>query len=410
MKAKNNTFIRFAFKTGIWFGGILSIFLFLLAGCAGNTDTVPPQANPTATSLLVAETKTPVKTVAENQDPTPTLAVELVQTKTPTLEQTNEPQPTPTAIVLDATPTAAVETTPEPTQVSVTEPKPERNCTDVAAFVEDVTIPDGTLFKAGDEFEKTWRIQNAGTCVWEGYQLVYAGGEAMNGISSPIQTINPKEYANLSIKLNAPNRGGTHIGNWLFVNSEGKSFGVGVPNTGTLWVEIKVDYPSVSVSPGSGSTGSSGKGSGSGSSTASACNFSPNADYINLILALVNGARIEQGLQTLEFDSQLAQAAQSHSIDMACNALISHNGSDGSLWYDRVKAQGFANYNSARENIYAGNPDFGGDAEGAFVWWMNSPTHRANILYENVSRIGIGYAFYDKGDIHGFYTMVVARP
>ena len=228
----------------------------------------------------------------------------------------------------------------------------------------------------------------------------------MNGHSTPIQVIQPGEYANVSIKLSAPVRGVAHVGNWLFLNSEGKPFGVGVPNSGTLWVEIKVDYPVVNAGPPSGDRG----GAGSGQAGPSGCGHSQNPGFINQILADVNAARSEAGLLPLALDPQLSMAAQNHSVDMACSGVISHNGSDGLLWYDRVKAQGFANYTSARENIYAGNPDFGGDAAAAFGWWMNSPIHRANILFENVTHIGIGYAFYDKKDIQGYYTLVVARP
>jgi uncharacterized protein YkwD len=87
----------------------------------------------------------------------------------------------------------------------------------------------------------------------------------------------------------------------------------------------------------------------------------------------------------------LAAAALAHSTDMACNDIVSHIGSDGSLWYNRVEAQGYANYNSSRENIYVGNPDFGGTADVAFNWWWNSQIHHDNILNPDVSQIGVAY-------------------
>jgi uncharacterized protein YkwD len=43
-----------------------------------------------------------------------------------------------------------------------------------------------------------------------------------------------------------------------------------------------------------------------------------------------------------------------------------------------------------------GDPSFGGDANGVFAWWMNSPVHRDIILSDQISQIGIGYAFHSK--------------
>ena len=46
---------------------------------------------------------------------------------------------------------------------------------DQAAFIRDVTVPDGSPFAPGETFTKTWRLQNTGTCTWttSNYTLVY---------------------------------------------------------------------------------------------------------------------------------------------------------------------------------------------------------------------------------------------
>ena len=45
---------------------------------------------------------------------------------------------------------------------------------DAAAFVRDVTIPDGTIVEPGRDFTKTWRLKNVGTCSWTtAYALVF---------------------------------------------------------------------------------------------------------------------------------------------------------------------------------------------------------------------------------------------
>ncbi len=37
---------------------------------------------------------------------------------------------------------------------------------EAAQFISDVTIPDGTTIAADDNFTKTWRLKNIGSCTW----------------------------------------------------------------------------------------------------------------------------------------------------------------------------------------------------------------------------------------------------
>ena len=48
---------------------------------------------------------------------------------------------------------------------TVTE-EPDSDCTPDSEFVDDITIPDGTLVEPGETITKTWRIRNDGTCTW----------------------------------------------------------------------------------------------------------------------------------------------------------------------------------------------------------------------------------------------------
>src|SRR5215204_1683580 len=43
--------------------------------------------------------------------------------------------------------------------------QPSTRC-DAAAFITDVTYPDGTSLGVGVSFTKIWRIKNVGTCTW----------------------------------------------------------------------------------------------------------------------------------------------------------------------------------------------------------------------------------------------------
>src|SRR5512140_2396177 len=79
---------------------------------------------------------------------------------------TTEP-PTPTTAAAAASPEAA-------------SPTPTGACTDLAAFVTDVTIPDYSHLDPKEAFKKTWRVKNAGTCTWtSSYTAVYSRGDAL---------------------------------------------------------------------------------------------------------------------------------------------------------------------------------------------------------------------------------------
>ena len=95
---------------------------------------------------------------------------------------------------------------------------------------------------------------------------------------------------------------------------------------------------------------------------------------------------------------------------MACINIVSPVGSDGSSCYDRGARQGYTNNYSARENIYVGNPVFGGTPQGAFDWWMDSTTHRDNILHIEVTEAGVAYVFNPSSEYGGYYTTVFAKP
>jgi len=288
-------------------------------------------------------------------------------------------------------------------------------CTDIANFVEDVTVPDGTSFRQGDTFTKTWRVRNDGTCTWDSkYALVSAGGVVMNAaLSNPLPDVSPGTSADISINMTAPSRGGVYQSNWEFQNSAGERFGVGPGTQGLLWAQIAVSFvqPTPAQTTLAASTPSAQTAVAAPMPSAQGgCAATHDPSVEAQVLALINEARTSQGLNALQSQDQLTAAALAHSMDMACNNFVDHIGSDGSLWYDRVKAQGYANYNSSRENIYVGHPEFGGNAQGAFTWWWNSKVHHDNMLNPDVSQIGVAYVFDPNSQYGGYYTTVFARP
>ncbi len=125
-----------------------------------------------------------------------------------------------------ATPGGLTVETPTPTLKAGVTPSPTV-CSYDSVFVTDITIPDGTEVKAGESFDKTWRIKNSGCLDWgAGVQLVHVGGDIMGGpsITDVAQTA-VGGTIDLTITLNAPSTGGDYSGYWQLRDPEGKLFG-----------------------------------------------------------------------------------------------------------------------------------------------------------------------------------------
>ncbi len=164
----------------------------LLAGCAsGVTPTIPPG--------------TP--------GPTPVVDLQLV------------PVPTESPVPLPAAPTAI--------------------CSNDAEFLEDLTLPDGTLVLPGAALDKRWLILNRGGCGWgPEYRLVQIGDSRIQG---------PRELAlypavaggqaTWQVSLVAPLEEGEYISRWQAQAPDGTTFG------DEVYVLIVVDATPLTPSP-----------------------------------------------------------------------------------------------------------------------------------------------------------------
>jgi hypothetical protein len=154
-------------------------------------------------------------------------------TITPSLTPTPAPSLTATPTI---SPSSTVGSTPSQTPQSVNPPAPT-TC-DNAAFVSDVTIPDGTQLSPGDVFTKTWRIQNSGTCTWTSdYAVAFASGTIMDAttpIALAVDTVLPGATVDISVGMVAPETAGQYTGYWRMQNASGVDFGV------TFFVDILV--------------------------------------------------------------------------------------------------------------------------------------------------------------------------
>ena len=98
---------------------------------------------------------------------------------------------------------------------------------DDAKWVSDVTVPDGTEMTPGQDFVKTWKIQNTGSCTWgTGYTVIFAYGEKMSGVSEPLTSaVAPSEEVEISVRFKAPNNTGQYSSVWRMANAGNSPFG-----------------------------------------------------------------------------------------------------------------------------------------------------------------------------------------
>lgn len=120
-----------------------------------------------------------------------------------------------------------------------------------------------------------------------------------------------------------------------------------------------------------------------------------------VIVELTNDERADNNLPALKRNSVLDEAARMKAQDMAKNEYFAHYSPTGvSPWHWFAEA----NYNfiHAGENLAIHFTD-SSDVVDA---WMESPTHRANIVNANYKEIGVGTA---EGTYQGFKTVYVVQ-
>ncbi len=119
------------------------------------------------------------------------------------------------------------------------------------------------------------------------------------------------------------------------------------------------------------------------------------------VAQLTNESREEAGLKPLTVNPLLTQAAQLKAEDMAKNSYYAHVGPDGKSMLHWLNAVGYK-YLNAGENLVIDRDT----SEAAVDAWMQSQTHRQNILRPQFTEIGIGVA---KGRYKGQDTIYVVQ-
>jgi hypothetical protein len=121
--------------------------------------------------------------------------------------------------------------TPAPTHIPSPIPTPlvpsATSCTNDLSFVQDVTVPDGTLVTPSERVDKQWLVTNAGTCNWDAsYHLKLIAGDALDVPTQ--QVLYPARagtQTTLRIVFTAPQTPGDYSSAWQAVAPDGTTFG-----------------------------------------------------------------------------------------------------------------------------------------------------------------------------------------
>lgn len=119
------------------------------------------------------------------------------------------------------------------------------------------------------------------------------------------------------------------------------------------------------------------------------------------LLNLVNYERAQEGLPPLSLSRQLSSAAKKKSDHMFLNNYWAHFGPDGTSPWDIIRGEGY-NYSYAGENLAKGFTT----SYDTVKAWMNSPTHRDNILSPNYSEVGFSIS---EGELQGEKTVLIVQ-
>lgn len=195
-----------------------ALLVVLLVSACGPSAT-PAESTPDVAAVRTSAASTVVSqfTLAAAAF-TPTLPVAPVES------DTAQPEATSTE-AFTATPPVAQVTNAEGTTVAL--------CDKYSWDPEtvDVNIPDNTPMSPGQDFIKTWKIKNIGTCTWgAGYKMVFSyssspNDDALNGVAQPLSAaIAPQQEVEVSVQFTAPDLPGTYFSVWTMQNAKGISF------------------------------------------------------------------------------------------------------------------------------------------------------------------------------------------
>jgi uncharacterized protein YkwD len=109
------------------------------------------------------------------------------------------------------------------------------------------------------------------------------------------------------------------------------------------------------------------------------------------ITCLINDQRTSNGLQPVTPNSELRDAASSHSNEMIAQSYFEHTSPAGLTFIDRIESTGYmsgARSWTVGENLVWGTGPLS-TPQALVTAWMNSPPHRENLLRPTFREIGV---------------------
>jgi hypothetical protein len=186
------------------------LFMMLVAAC-GSANTPEQEPTPDVAAIRTSAAGTVVSQF------TLTAAVFTVP---PQATETSVPEATQATGATSTATTAAVAQVTNALGTTVA-------LCDSLSFVADVNVPDDTSMSPGQDFIKTWKVKNSGSCPWgAGYKLVYAGyADKMSGEFQPLAAvIQPGEEVEVSVQFKAPDAADQYLSAWQMSNPSGVTF------------------------------------------------------------------------------------------------------------------------------------------------------------------------------------------
>lgn len=118
---------------------------------------------------------------------------------------------------------------------------------------------------------------------------------------------------------------------------------------------------------------------------------------------LINDRRAAAGMSKLTWSEDVLPVARVHSQNMADLKFFSHRGKDGTMVDDRADIFGLGQWQAIGENI-AFMRGYQDPCEFAVDRWMQSATHRDNLLNKDWSETAVGIAIASDGSY--YFTQV----
>jgi hypothetical protein len=114
-------------------------------------------------------------------------------------------------------------------------------CTDNLTYLENLSLPAGTVVQPGTSLDERWLVENSGTCNWDEYYRLrlISGAELSAPIDQALYPARSGAKATIRILFTAPSAPGTYQSTWQAYNPQGLPFGDPV----FLQVVVKSEQP-----------------------------------------------------------------------------------------------------------------------------------------------------------------------